>query len=289
MRIFSKLTRHVPESWIQAASAARGSSPVFKRMTNWLADLLRNQEGQIQRGLGRGLRFNGGPSAVGFLLGTHDLDVQYAMYRLIEPGMTVYDVGANVGFTALLAARQASARGRVVCFEPLGANSEHIRANAARNGFDFIDVHEVALGVEDGQADFLLSESPTWGRLARSGSPPRPSGATRVPVRSLDSLIERDCLPPAQFIKMDIEGGEADALRGARKYLGTHHPIMLIELHHTYGAVVDALSGLDYQVRPLGNLASLEGEFQLLAFPEKVKAVIDRICEDVAAGKMEFP
>jgi FkbM family methyltransferase len=287
MGVVSSLISRVPQSWIQAASAARGSSPFVKKATNWLPNLLRNREGQIQRGLGRGLLFNGGPSAVGFLLGTHDLDVQYAMYRLIERGMTVYDIGANVGFTGILAARQAGPAGHVVCFEPLTINSDRIRENATRNSFA-IDVHEMALGEKDGEAEFLISESPTWGRLAQSGKPPRQSGVTRVPVRSLDSMIERDRLPPAQFIKMDVEGGEADVLKGARKYLAAHHPVMLIELHHTYDAVVAALAGLDYEVKPLTTPHSLDDEFQLLAFPKGRQGAIDRLCGDLAAGKTEF-
>jgi FkbM family methyltransferase len=288
MGVVSSLISRVPQSWIQAASAARGASPLVKRVTNWLPDLLRNREGVIQRGLGRGLRFNGGPSAVGFLLGTHDLDVQYAMRRLIDPGMVVYDIGANVGFTAILAARRAGPSGRVECFEPLAVNSDRIRENAARNGFDFVGVHQIALGAEDGEAEFLTSESPTWGRLARSGTPPRPSGVTRVAVRTLDAMIDTGRVAPAQFIKMDVEGGEADVLRGARRYLGAHHPVMLIELHHTYHAVVEALAGLEYEVAPLTKVGSLDEEFQLLAFPKDRKRGIDRVREDLAAGTMDF-
>jgi FkbM family methyltransferase len=288
MGAVSTLMSHVPESWIKAASAARGRSAILKRITDWLPDLLRNKEGRIQRGLGRGLLFNGGPSAVGFLLGTHDLDVQYAMHRLIADGATVYDIGANVGFTAILAARRAGPHGRVVCFEPLVINGAYIRDNSARNGFQSVEVHEIALGIEDGEAEFLLSQSPTWGRLARSGAPPLQSGVTRVPVRSLDSMLERDGLRVASFIKMDVEGGEADVLRGARKYLSAHHPVMLIELHHTYGAVVDALAGLDYEVKPLTDVASLDGEFQLLAFPRAQRGAVESVCQDLAAGRVDF-
>src|SRR5271156_963002 len=102
-------------------------------MTDWLPAMLKNQEGRIQKGLGRGLRFNAANSAVGFLLGTHDLEVQYTLSRLLRPGMTVYDIGANVGFTAMLAAKQVGPDGKVVCFEPLAANAEQIAQNAKFN------------------------------------------------------------------------------------------------------------------------------------------------------------
>jgi FkbM family methyltransferase len=270
VRFLLKLLDRVPASWIRAASAMRGRFPIVKRATDWLPNLLRNREGRIQKGLGRGLRFNGGESAVGFILGTHDTDVQFALSRLLRPGMVCYDVGANVGFTAVLAARCVGDAGRVVCFEPLSDNARQIRVNADRNGFSQIQVHQVALGGADGEAEFRLSHAPTWGRLADAGATPEQSGTTRVPVRRLDSLAASESLPPPQFIKMDVEGAEADVLAGGRAMLAAARPVMVIELHHTYQAVVDALAGLDYEVRPLvpgGQVANTDGEFQILAYP----------------------
>jgi FkbM family methyltransferase len=289
MRVMTNLLNRIPASWIRAASAVRGSSASIKSATDWLPDLLRNREGRIQRGLGRGLRFHGGSSAVGFLLGTHDLELQYAMSKLLKPGMIVYDLGANVGFTAILAARQVAPSGRVICFEPLAVNAERIHHNAALNGFGFVEVRQIAVGATDGEAEFLLSESPTWGRLAQSGPAPKQSGVTVVPVRSLDSLFEHESLPAPQIIKMDVEGGEAAALLGAKRLLATSRPVMIIELHHTYHAVMSALEGLDFVVRPLvrGEVASLDDEFQILAYPRE-RGDAEVICSEVAAGRMVF-
>jgi FkbM family methyltransferase len=257
-------------------------------MTDWLPALLRNREGTIQKGLGRGLRFNGGQSAVGFLLGTHDLEVQFAMARLIRPGMTVYDIGANVGFTAVLAARQATSTGRVVCFEPLAANAASIQANARLNEFANIEVLQAALGANDGEAEFHVSESPTWGRLAGAGAAPRQNGAVRVPIRCLDSLREQ--LPMPQFIKMDVEGAEADVIRGGTQLLSACRPILVIELHHTYDAVLNALQSLDYAVRPLtlSGTPSLDGEYQIIAYPPG-RGDVEAVCADLVAGRMAFP
>jgi len=265
------LMDRVPAGWIRAAGALRGKSAWLKRMTDWLPALLRHREGRIQRGLGRGLRFNGANSAVGFLLGTHDLEVQYTLGRLLRPGMTVYDIGANVGFTAVLAARCVSPTGQVICFEPLEYNAKQIRHNAQLNGFESIQVRQVALGGADGEAEFFVSQSPTWGRLARADAAPLQSGVTRVPVRSLDSLASHDGLPAPHFIKMDVEGAEADVLRGGQELLAAAQPVMVIEPHHTYAAVIDALAGLNYEVRPLtesGDATGTDGEFQILAYPQ---------------------
>jgi FkbM family methyltransferase len=270
MELLLGLIDRLPASWVRAAGAARGRSRWVKTMTDWLPGLLRNREGRIQKGLGRGLRFNPGPSAVGFLFGTHDLEVQFVLGRLLRPGMTVFDVGANVGFTAMLAAKQVLPGGRVVCFEPLPANAEQIHHNTRLNAFSGIDVRVEALGRQDGQAEFTLSHSPTWGRLADAGPTPQASGTTRVNVRSLDSLRAYEEIRLPDLIKMDVEGAEADALAGAIGVLREARPVLVIELHHTARAVAAVLSELPYTLRVLGSetdIGSLEGEGHALAYP----------------------
>jgi FkbM family methyltransferase len=285
------LLGRMPRSWIRAAGSLRGRSRWLKSMTDWLPALLRHRDGRIQRGLGRGLRFNGADSAVGFLLGTHDPDVQFAMGRLLQPGMTVYDIGANVGFTAVIAARQVASEGKVVCFEPLAGNAAQIQHNAELNQFTNIEVRQLALGPSDGAAEFRVSESPTWGRLAMAGAAPRQRGIEQVVVRSLDSLAGSEGLPPPQVIKLDVEGAEADVIAGGKQLIATARPVMVIELHHTYAAVLDVLSGLDYTVQPLtrgGELAAHDGEFQVLAYPHERRDV-ETVWSDWALGKAVLP
>jgi FkbM family methyltransferase len=226
---------------------------------------------------------------VGFLLGTHDPEVQYAFFRLLQPGMTVYDIGANVGFTALLAAKQVSPGGRVICFEPLASNSDQIARNAELNGFHHLQIYRIALGSSDGEAKFLVSQSPTWGRLAHAGRAPLQSSVMRVPIRSLDSLSASEHLPPPHFVKIDVEGAEPEVILGGKKLLASARPVLVIELHHTYQAVLDALKGLNYNVRPLTRTRAVfttDGEFQVIAAPcECIEAVL----ADLTAGNMRIP
>jgi FkbM family methyltransferase len=256
-------------------------------MTDWLPGLLRHQDGRIQSGLGRGLRFNPGSSAVGFLFGTHDLEVQYVLGRLLRPGMTVYDVGANVGFTAVLAAKQVSPGGRVVCFEPLQDNAEQLRHNARLNGFSAIAVRVEALGRSDGEVEFTLSHSPTWGRLSEAGATPQASGTIRVAVRSLDSIRAHEMIVLPELIKMDVEGAEADVLAGALGLLAEAKPILVIELHHTGRAVAAALTDLPFTLRVLGSeadVATLDGEGHALVYPTG-HAEAEAVWRDTVQGR----
>src|SRR5262249_39412182 len=142
--------------------------------------------------------------------------------------------------------------------------------NAKLNGFDQIEIHQIALGEKDSEAEFRISHAPTWGRLAEAGATPEEIGVTRVHVHRLDSFMSAKTLPDPHFIKMDVEGAEAGVLTGARSMLERARPVMVIELHHTYQEVVDSLAGLDYTIRPLvpgGSMPNLNDEFQILAYP----------------------
>ena len=83
-------------------------------------------------------------------------------------------------------------------------------------------------------------------------------------------MVVTEALPDPSLIKIDVEGAEAQVLTGARQMLVRARPVLVIELHHTYHAVADALAGLDYTLRPLvpgGRVASWDDEFQLLVYP----------------------
>src|SRR5712691_602322 len=125
----------MPISIIEWVSRTGARFPWLKRRLNWYRDTLRNQEETIQRGAGKGLRFNAGPSNIGFILGNADPDVQNALQTLVHPGDVIYDVGANVGFFTVIAARLTGPSGRVVAFEPIDENRHVLEANARSNGF----------------------------------------------------------------------------------------------------------------------------------------------------------
>src|SRR5690242_341237 len=105
MAVLAKVVGLLPHSWIRTVSRAQWRHPWLKRGFDLVANRIRNQDGTIRQGVGKGLRFNPGASSPGFLLGTTESGVQNALAALLKPGMTVLDVGANVGFLSVIAAR----------------------------------------------------------------------------------------------------------------------------------------------------------------------------------------
>jgi FkbM family methyltransferase len=199
-----------------------------------VAGQLRNNDGLIQRGAGKGLFLNVGDSAATYLLGTCDPQLQDFMQQSLFRGMTFYDVGANVGFYSMIAARLVDKTGNVISFEPLPENLRALEGNATANHFPNIKIFPFALGCRNEEAIFLVSERPTWGKLDGIGEPPdQYSTNIRVKVGRLDSLIAQYDLPNPDLVKIDVEGAEVEVLNGARQLLTRNRPIVIVELHGT--------------------------------------------------------
>ena len=137
---------------------------------------------------------------------------------VIRPGDRTADVGANVGFTALQML-QAGA-GVVHCFEPDERVCSRLRALA--DGDDRLVVHEVGIGGADADAELHVSESheqgssfdkPSVDRWTRTADFKYGAATVTRPVRTLAGYGRFD------FVKIDIEGWERQALEGYSEFL----------------------------------------------------------------------
>jgi FkbM family methyltransferase len=167
-------------------------------------------------------------------LGTYEPELAGAVREFVKPGMTVYDVGANIGYVSMLLAHATRPNGQIFAFEALPANIERIRANVALN--DLKDrVHLVPQAVADrsGELTFYVHESVGMGKVVGSAGRPgeQYQGEIRVPSVSLDEFVYQHGHPAPDVVKMDIEGGEVLALPGMKRILNEHHPLLLLELH----------------------------------------------------------
>jgi len=250
-----------------------------------MASSLKDHDGVVVAGPSHGLRFNPGQSDSRFLLGTFEPALQKALASYLQPGMVFYDVGANVGFLSILAARLVGKDGQVHCFEPLPANAEQIRHNADLNQFHQVVVYQVALAQTDSIASFRVSERPTFGSLSDSPmSVDKQIGTIDVSVRSLDSLFKEGQLRGPNLIKVDVEGSEIDFLAGAQAVIGRFRPVLAIELHGTNQGVASWLKRLGYSVDIVGGGPIEEAPWAALAIatPEdqiETRALVNGICK----------
>jgi FkbM family methyltransferase len=152
-----------------------------------------------------------------YWLGHYERAVQRFLQENVAPGDVVYDVGAHVGFFSVCAARLGAT---VYAFEPLVVNAARLERNAALNPRLEIQVTRAAAWHETGLVDLVPGDSSKEFRTVAGAG---------VPSIALDEFAEGERSPT--LIKLDVEGAEADVLRGARRILADARPTIVCELH----------------------------------------------------------
>jgi FkbM family methyltransferase len=216
---------------------------------------------RVVQGPLRGQRWIAGAGTHGCWLGSYEAQKQREIARTLRPGAVVYDVGANVGFYTLLSARLVGRAGRVLAFEPLPRNLEYLNRHLALNDVRNVLVMPVAVGREGGTALFDAGRDPSEGRLSEDGG-------LEVTVVSLDEVGAQGEVPPPDLIKMDIEGAELEALRGATRLLTENRPILFLATHgrEVHASCCRLLTDLGYNLRSLDG-KGVEGADEIVASP----------------------
>lgn len=170
----------------------------------------------------------------------------------VEPGDTCLDVGGHIGVFSVLMAELVGPCGSVHTFEPFPPSLEIARKTMERNHLaGRLSVIRAAVDETDGGTVDLFtgegtSEASLYGHKTHSAT-------ITVPRVSLDAYVERAGLDRIDVIKMDIEGAEERALRGAIGILERHSPKLLVEVHgrDAVGSL-DVLGARGYRITTLG-------------------------------------
>ena len=163
----------------------------------------------------------------------------------VRRGDIVLDVGANVGAHAVFFSHLVRNDGRVLAFEPLAPNidalSETIRRRSRTSNVSIFQLaignpgktrQEAVLRVpgEDlTQASLQLQGAGSWERKASVRE-------YKVSLTSLDAEGEVQALPSIDFVKIDVEGGELDVLKGAARTISRHQPLIYCEVYERWAA-----------------------------------------------------
>lgn len=140
------------------------------------------------------------------------------------------DVGANCGIYTLLAAKNMR-NGVVVAFEPSSLEFSKLSKTIAWNQLRNVISVGAAIGANEGSVTFSESLD-GLGVLNRIGAPARPNTRNRsiqVPLTSIDAWVNKSGLRP-DFIKLDVERYELDALKGCKLTIEKYRPIFMIEM-----------------------------------------------------------
>jgi FkbM family methyltransferase len=213
---------------------------------------------RVTAGPAAGLRISRGGASADYAGGTNELPVQVALFDLLGPGDAFLDIGANVGFFSLLAARTVGPAGRVYAVEPVPANAEQIRRGARRNRLA-VDVLELAVTDRTGTTTLVLATHPGGAAIASATAPPDPAGTIEVETDTVDRLVASGRIRVPSVVKVDVEGAEAEVLAGMAETLATHRPFVVCEvdgadpgeLRRKRGDLTATLEDAGYSIEPL--------------------------------------
>ncbi|ESZ67740.1 methyltransferase [Mesorhizobium sp. L103C119B0] len=184
----------------------------------------------IAKGEAAGLKIFSRGADPDFAKGIYEIPVQKAIASRLRAGDVFYDIGANIGFFSLIAARQVGATGQVYAYEPVPRNAAAIERSRDANGLTGLRVFAEAVGALSGQVELLLARHLGGATLATVSIPPDMNGRLEVKMTTLDaSIVERGLRPPS-LIKIDVEGAEMDVFRGMVATLEAHRPKLICEI-----------------------------------------------------------
>jgi FkbM family methyltransferase len=181
------------------------------------------------------------PGETRYWRGDHEPGVQRAILEAMRSEAIVYDIGAHVGTVALGTARLVGEFGRVIAFDGDQENVERLRGSIARNGLESnLEVVHAAVWsrtASDGISFRRGATARSQGGVSADGQSPviATGEIIKGPAITLDDFVAT-AGPPPQLIKIDVEGGEYEVLRGGERLFESQRPLLIAEIHHQQAA-----------------------------------------------------
>jgi FkbM family methyltransferase len=189
---------------------------------------------QLPSGLANGLTIKVDPRFhVGYLRGDHEPWVQDLLRQHLRPGDAYFDIGAHIGFFVLCAATLVGEHGRIVAMEPDAQNFKNLVANIERNRLHHVTALQAAAWNATGRVKFTTPfprSARSEGKVFGENSSVEQSSSDEnlgVPSLRLDDIPG----PTPAVVKIDIEGAEIEACKGAERLLAQQSTVWIVEAH----------------------------------------------------------
>ncbi|WP_197454394.1 FkbM family methyltransferase [Stieleria varia] len=154
-----------------------------------------------------------------YLMGERHITERALINEHVKPGMSVVDVGANIGYHVLMFAQRIGGSGRITAIEPSPENLTELKANISGNTLKNVDLYEIAVGSRETTVEVRGG--------INSGIQTEGQGIAAVDMKPLSEVVREKC----DFIKIDVDGYEAEVVEGAFDVLRRDRPVLLLELH----------------------------------------------------------
>ena len=149
----------------------------------------------------------------------------------VKPGMTVVDIGANIGYYTLLAAKGVGTEGRIYAFEPERASHELLKKNMCANECTNVSLFTTAISDKESEAILHISKA-NKGNHSIINLPNRSQEFTtsaNITTNTLDNICLSEKITNIDLIKIDVEGAEGLVLAGMQKTLALPKITLFLE------------------------------------------------------------
>ena len=218
---------------------------IYKRLTNNHLDI--NLLPQVK------LRCypNSYSASAALYCGLYDYDEMNFLLRYLRSEDLFIDVGANIGIYSLLACSIID-RGQVYSFEALSTNYQRLQENIELNNFTQAKLFSLAISDRSGNISFNVTGNDSTAFIGEDSQ----ANTIVVPTDTLDNIAKNIEIDNLTLVKMDIEGAELLALKGARSLLQQQRPeVWILEINdtvehfgHTKKDIIDFLQSYNYDL-----------------------------------------
>lgn len=162
--------------------------------------------------------------------GEYQPEVSRALVDSLPVGGVCVDVGANVGYMTMLAARKVGPAGRVVAIEPSPASFERLQEHLSRNSISSVTAIRAGCLDTPSRLPLFIASDLNPGKTSLSPANAHSGSKVLVRVDTLDALLDGVHLSRLDVIKIDVEGAELGVLGGATETLRRFRPTVICEL-----------------------------------------------------------
>ena len=167
-----------------------------------------------------------GKSAIAKFLevnGSYEEETTKLFSEILKEGMTVLDIGANIGYFSLLASREVGENGRVFAFEPYHETFSLLQKNIEANGFNNVMPVEKAVSNQCGKQKLFLASDPGEHSLGGDDS----YDSVEVDVTTVDAFVREQNIS-VDLVKIDAEGAEMHVLEGMSETISKNPHMKII-------------------------------------------------------------
>jgi len=159
--------------------------------------------------------------------------------RELKEGMFCLDIGANIGYYALLENKIVGKNGQVIAIEPSPLNFKRLQQNCNIQKSSRLEAHNYAVGETDGIVNFVVNDHSNWCRVSEDQTTENLSEqaigkgirVVKIPIIRIDSFLKKRQIEKLDLVRMDVEGYEVHVYQGMKETIKKFKPILYIELH----------------------------------------------------------